>query len=491
MLNLLTIFLFAGTLDTVLETLRKIETATESNTDSINVITESIRNVSQKVDKAFGSTTSLSAADLGKKEIEKLKRCNSWIIFKENGKDGILTNEEFDHVQKITDDHELVKYVNDKLRAILKPRAVFSSEDNPWLYTQTHSDTARQKPDAFVCFRGFVETINEGKPFVGVPGNERLLEGVHIIDYNLESGNRAFGELTSHLHNLYANIRQYCDHDDMFRVKGALASKNDIWLVKVEKTTVLEAETISWTAGGGRARLIDFFVEECPVAKAVEQFLRVFGMNLYERGRTSLLGVGACGCVLKVCPSASTPRSKNARAMKVVVGPEKSSMLAAEFTMNQAIMTLPEGNKIVVRASEIKSLLDGAGMIMSEVGSTIANNGLDVRKHALDALRKLHSIGFYHGDARKANLLQAKDGYKWCDVQRAGRIQDLDGTNAMKRLEHDITLLVESFGLASRISTTAPNLLLSYHRTMDQAALDAFVSAICPRFLAADSERAS
>ena len=100
-LNLLTIILFAGTLDAVLETLRKIEMATESNTESIHNNTESIRNVSQKVNKAFGSTPSLSAADLGKKEIEKLKRCNSWINFEENGEDSVLTNEEFYPIQKI------------------------------------------------------------------------------------------------------------------------------------------------------------------------------------------------------------------------------------------------------------------------------------------------------------------------------------------------------------------------------------------------------
>ena len=158
--------------------------------------------------KATETGIFLSATDIGANEIQKLKRLGCFLKFQPQSGDSILTMEEYAFVnEQIDSEKYLVDFINERLRPILKPRVLYSSEDLPWLWTSTRICRTKQKPDSFVCYRGVVLKKNVG---TGVPAHEMLLEGLHIIDYKLERTDQAFGELVIHLQNLHANIRRHC-----------------------------------------------------------------------------------------------------------------------------------------------------------------------------------------------------------------------------------------------------------------------------------------
>ena len=383
--------------------------------------------------------------------------------------------------QRIDSERHLVNYINEKLRKILEPRVVYPSEDLPWLFTSTRICRTKQKPDSFVCYRGVVQ---KKSVHTGIPAHEMLLEGLHIIDYKMERTDEAFGELVVHLQNLHANIRRHCSTNYLFVVKGALACKDGIWLTSVEGTTVRSAETLLWIDKGGKNRLAEFFAEENPVAEVVERLLKQFNLDLYDRAvnSTPFLGIGGCGCVFSVCGPAANG-CRDVQALKVVVGKPKIPLLKNEFSMNQMIASSGARN-IIVRASEIKTLLDGAGMLMSEVGAKVQGGKTKSRSKALNVLCMLHSAGFYHGDARMSNLLKCSSGYKWCDLQRAGRLEGLQKDHKLEILEYDIACLVSSCGHEISASTEQSRIKLNaYSTAMSLASLIEFVTLICPRYM--------
>ena len=132
--------------------------------DMKKVMQRGIQNVNQKIEivdlkieRAFGSNTSLSAAGLGNCEIEKLKANNLLRNFQPTSGQSVLTMQENEELKMIQTENEFVQYINAKLRSFLCSRAVYSSEMNPWLFTQTRDGRSMQKPNAFVCYRGFVK----------------------------------------------------------------------------------------------------------------------------------------------------------------------------------------------------------------------------------------------------------------------------------------------------------------------------------------------
>ncbi len=55
---------------------------------------------------------------------------------------------------------------------------------------------------------------------------------------------------------------------------------------------------------------------------------------------------------------------------------------------------------------------------MKEVGHRLRSQNINVGR-ALAALQEIHDSGYVHGDARRSNLLQISNQYKWCDLQNA------------------------------------------------------------------------
>ena len=187
--------------------------------------------------------------------------------------------------------------------------------------------------------------------------------------------------------------------------------------------------------------------------------MKLFCRDLYDHpsNSTPFLGIGGCGCVFAVCGLDGHGR-RDAEALKVVVGRPK--------------------------ASGMKIAIDGAGMLMSEVGVKVQGQGLKSRSKALDVLWKLHHAEFYHGDARISNLLRCSSGYKWCDLQRAGSLAGLQAVQKQALLEYDIGCLVSLCGHEIPASNDlSRNKLAAYSIAMSLDSLLDFVSLICPRYL--------
>jgi hypothetical protein len=69
---------------------------------------------------------------------------------------------------------------------------------------------------------------------------------------------------------------------------------------------------------------------------------------------------------------------------------------------------------------------------------------------ALHALTELHQTGYWHGSARRDNMLTCGDRLKWCDVQRAGCCEKAAHQSDLL-LKHDmfdadLKALLSSFG---------------------------------------------
>ena len=457
----------------------QLSTKFDENTAQLSQMAKDIQSL--KID-VQGSAISLSATDLGGSEIQKLEQNGNLLTFQPTSGDSILSSEEMKHVQTLVVERDLIKFINSKLQPILKPRVACSSESHPWLWTSTMNSQTKLKPDTFICYRGFVRKSGDE----GVPAHDRILEGVNAVDYKLERTPKAFGELIIHLQSLHHNIRRYCDRNHMFIVKGALACKDGIWLVRVERTTVHDALKLSWTDAGGREKLKTFFAEENLIAKAAENFLASFNKDLYELKGTSFLGIGGTGCVFLVHDREQSAQVRTAQAMKVVIGAPNIPLLKAEYMMNIKISQSAEN--VIMRASDIKYQLDGAGMLMSDVGAAIESNQYRKRMAALDLIVKLHQAGYYHGDARKQNLLEFCGNFKWCDLQRAGILASLpDDEQRQAHLMHDICMILNSFGY-DKLAPAKRDTLREYAENMTIENLTSFVSGVCEDFLKADTD---
>uniref|UniRef100_A0A7S0MLK9 Protein kinase domain-containing protein n=1 Tax=Cryptomonas curvata TaxID=233186 RepID=A0A7S0MLK9_9CRYP len=313
------------------------------------------------------------------------------------------------------------------------------------------------------------------------------MEGINIIDYKLERSHEAFGELVIHLQNLYESIREYCDHK--FSVKGGLACKDGIWLVTLEKDTVYRAEILAWTDGGGQNKLKEFFAETNPFACVTDELLTSLNMEFSEKDGTPFLGIGACGCVVLVQNvDQQEDQSKIVQALKVVYGDSNVALLKAEFATNQEILQVEKAESVIVKASSMTAAHTGAGMLMHEVCDVYEGKHVKQRKDALASLLNLHLLGFYHGDARKENLVKFCSGLKWCDLQRAGKLDQLNPTLAQAKVGKDVLQLLTSLGYTPESSEQSGALLGQYWTKLSKASLEALVSAICPEFFLADRE---
>ena len=110
--------------------------------------------------------------------------------------------------------------------------------------------------------------------------------------------------------------------------------------------------------------------------------------------------------------------------------------------MNQDLFSHDSKLRIAVRAIEFRNCGLGAGMLMDEVGGDLLPHAApqDVRS-ALEALAVFHRTGFYHGDPRRANLLDCRGTLKWCDLQYAS------SSGTAYNFCKDITELLRSFSV--------------------------------------------
>jgi hypothetical protein len=193
--------------------------------------------------------------------------------------------------------------------------------------------------------------------------------------------------------------------------------------------------------------LAEFFASQ-----GMDQLMR--DMKLRLMGDSDcVLGSGRLGSVFRVC--ADDGRGAQAcMALKVVFGSDNARRLENEFNMNQEICQCRPG--VIVKAVAFSKRYDVherdmmAGMLMDEVGSEVSATQKGGLLSALHALTELHQTGYWHGSARRDNMLTCGDRLKWCDVQRAGC--DEQAAHQSHRywkhamFEADLEALLRSFG---------------------------------------------
>jgi hypothetical protein len=353
-----------------------------------------------------------------------------------------MTQEEYDSLKQLKPESELTALIIGKIQALLPGRFVVSSESYPWLSTYPTDRILDLKADIFITNPAFcsIRSSRGGVP-CGVPAHASLYMGVDLIDVKLSytDRKRAFGETIQHAEYLGRNTQLRNQSEHIFC--HAVAFRKAIWLFHYQKEVVIDLEVVQWNLAGSAQRLADFFCERDPISRVLNEALSMLDMQICRDNLgfpQAFLGAGAAGFVFKVLPrnGSSAPM-----ALKIVVDKEHVPSVPREYLLNRA---LPED--CVVRACEFlmcpKS--KGAAILFREVGARPSDiDDIAVQNKALAALAKLHSAGFAHGDARLDNLLDFGAAYKWCDVERAVKVDD---RSRQFLLVKDVSTLFKSLG---------------------------------------------
>ena len=320
----------------------------------------------------------------------------------------------------------------------MSPLALFS-------FDRAHGENMAL-PDTFISHPAFVEYSSEsaGIPSLFPAGNPIQMES-GIMNFELKASTNALNRLIVELLACRDRIK-YRDWE--FVCRGLLAVRKGFWLVSLLPDYQVTVEVALWNATGSAERLSDFFAHANPTAKVLEQLLRDMRLRL-DDGPACFLGSGRLGSVFRVC-SDDGLSAQGCKALKVVAGSSKSDQLEEEYISNKAIRRLRRG--VIVEAIDFRryepdsNYTEGAGMLMDEVGSKVSRSDKGVLSKALRALAELHQTGYWHGSARRDNLLACGDRLKWCDVQRADTTEwDSDRRYYFRS---DLEDLLQSFGLA-------------------------------------------
>eukprot|EP00291_Cryptomonas_curvata_P008134 CAMPEP_0172186986 /NCGR_PEP_ID=MMETSP1050-20130122/21089_1 /TAXON_ID=233186 /ORGANISM="Cryptomonas curvata, Strain CCAP979/52" /LENGTH=513 /DNA_ID=CAMNT_0012861263 /DNA_START=54 /DNA_END=1595 /DNA_ORIENTATION=+ len=363
----------------------------------------------------------------------------------------VLDDAEYTKVLGVSSESVLVREILPKIQKILPDRAVVSSETMKWLETQSKDAHHRQKPDAFITHPAFFrvpikQKIAGDTQLVGIPAHPRLYRGTNILDFKVDDTPAALGELLVHLEHFHNNALD--EQKSTWYLKGALFHKKGFMLVTYHMKSVVRIDVAAWNVKGTAELLAKFFSEESERAKVLDELLSLMDLQLAPN---PFLGVGGTGFVVKVSRKAPA-RAGDYLALKVVCGTQGIADLSKEYFLNQALFSHDSKFRNAVRAVDFRNCGKrlGAGMLMDEVGGDLARHAAprDVRS-ALESLAAFHRTGYYHGDPRRANLLDCRGTLKWCDLQYAG------SSGAALHFCKDITELLRSFGVKLVDDTSA------------------------------------
>jgi hypothetical protein len=379
-------------------------------------------------------TVSLSPCLRGRKAFEDFEENHLLKVCDPSDSDPVFNEDEFREMQDFKSEKVLVDKICERIQLLLPTRQVFSSEVNPWLVTYSKSPSFNQKPDICISNPAFLEVKgHSGALPTGFPADPSIYMGVNLIHVKISKRdeNQALGEALVHAEYLEKN---YVRHNNTaFIFHHAVAYKEEIFLFKY-RGGILEAVRVPWNAGGSAAKLIDHFRERDPISRVLRCVLDTKKMRLHY-DPCAFLGAGATGIVFRVREIDSAKEF----ALKLVIGENNVELLKREHARNQQISA-----ECVVKACDLVLCdgIRGAGMLMEEVGTKVAREtGKKNLNKTLAAMVRLHSIGYVHGDARVANLLNCQGFYKWCDVERSYQATDLSRLSGFRE---DIMTLLQS-----------------------------------------------
>lgn len=414
--------------------------------------------------------TTVTRTTAGKAMLASLESAHTISVF--SGYDGelpILDDTQKEALKSKADsgnEHHVVAYLQPILQALLLrgdvlPQALVNSEYLEWLLKtdlkvklDKRQLSSPLKPDLFVSYLAFcrlrsrstdVQSDDAGSLF-GVLSSRALHNDACVLGI-LEAKKGAltdgdFGDLVSFLMCFSYNTW------------GMLFSEEEFWLCYAQIGTPVRVVKAKWTTPGTKRMLQEFVATNTatpPLAALLQTALTAHSLELHtietSAGKCCHLGSGATGhvfAVRRIGAAAGAPL-----ALKVSV---RSPHLAAEFT---ALQKAADASAPVLPV-EPKSFASVEGTqwgfyLMQSVGERCpVKRTLWLCKAAFTALHRLHAAGYFHGDARLANLLlkpavgAAEREAVWIDMANGFTAGELDASQVLKYRREDASCLAAS-----------------------------------------------
>ncbi len=304
----------------------------------------------------------------------------------------------------------------------------------PWLFTGIGHHP--QKPDLFVCpvsfYRKRVPNNSRAKFYperfrYGVIEDQRLYEGVVLLDCKLSCTREAFGELCIHLQHL--GLKQNVP------TRGMLFSKKEFWLYEQLKGAPLSLTSGEWKANGSVDAIRSFFNKSLGPFRSINMLCEALGVcaldpKSFESCESGFLGQGGFGRVIRVLSVDGT-----SSALKLVRNTDVNLvLLKKEYRRLQQHTTNCDCGLIATSTSEFVVTPELCGFVLQPVGNATCTRQMIFEdkkpslKEVLLALYSLHSHlprPIIHGDPRLPNLIVTGDGLTWIDLMTCEEESDI------------------------------------------------------------------
>lgn len=314
------------------------------------------------------------------------------------------------------------------IRSVDGALELVDSEDDTFLPGEPVHDVREyfQKPDLHLIHKGFwrqtkpsVGTMLFGKPSVNCLKDMMcLLEGKVVTLSATE-----IGVLMKYLH-YWSHCRGVRDARAI--VSGIVFNGSEFVYCEYNGLAFFNFLRCSWSDDGSRD-LFTRLVVELPVrtrpSLAIDGLCSVFNVQIVSG--SSFLGRGSEGTVFEVVER-DTQRHV---ALKVYSGNNHVTRAQNVLNLYQQLEAVPAIAGVIVGIRPgfpIRSVPDGSGFLLSAIGRPVIRSmfySRAVGRQVLQLLRVLHVAGYYHGDARIANLVETDGTMKWIDLSNAAHIQ--------------------------------------------------------------------
>ena len=220
--------------------------------------------------------------------------------------------------------------------------------------------------------------------------------------------NQAFGEVVYYGRHLSLN------HSEPNDVRIVLFDKTDFWLVVFARGVCALVTVCPWKARGSLKLLKDF-------AKASSTWPDVLDsvcvkLDLVVAEGNAFLGYGQFGRVFRVFRRTGKRGTRDALALKIVLGVDSVDLGAEEASLTGAFGLVPD-HVMETKGFTLVENGAGAGLLLACVGRPLTPK--TEFSIVVEALAALHAKDIYHGDPRMANAVYSAGKVKWIDFRGA------------------------------------------------------------------------
>jgi len=403
------------------------------------------RELSTKVDALKTTELSISESQIG----ANILRVHVPVDVSKNAGAGaaVLTDEEANHLRTLAPEKELVQYLTPKLVALIPTeclQVLVNSETHAWIETGLEPKFFR-KPDLFVVLSSFWASRGgeERRSDEGVLASWKLRDGVAVLmEAKLTKLHDVIGQIVTGMQHLCKN------EGYLWKRFGIALMSKEFYVLEFCGDRVYRIEKCAWNGRGGKEVLKKALSHMTFWSTAATKICDSLGLVLVGDGK-GFLGMGAFGRVVKCM------RQKDQKmvALKMFLGEEKhAQQLEIEFA---GLFQARRVCEYVIEVGDIAKIGQIEGLFFCgytmELGEDIDVSSPKVRRACLEALMQIHLCGWCHGDARAANVVKMKQGYKFIDFLLAYSFSGRDGSHLAAR---DVSQFIKSlYARVQRVSS--------------------------------------